>query len=1043
MSSNNNDNNDDDVVNEKALMQLMMNSSGLSGGNDSATSWEQQDTDTSRVQHDRRRASSGLEQRASNNTTRQSNHNHRRRASTSETNHPSSSSSSNRSNPRVYRPSRPGAVAVQPNANGKGNTFVKRIRSEARAAAEARAASSPLLELEQQVVACIEHEDRPASTAPAYDESLDQSLVLQDLQETELLVQEKAEAMAGGGSSTSRPGAVAVSGMASANTSTSKMLPSAEDSTPNALEQELMNTESLVHEKQGLRNGANYQQGTKSATAKDNELQGSVDSMRNAVVQELINTQSLHKEKQQILRNGGAAHYHHPADEEEEESNETATSVRRQLIETELLVSEKMGLNSGSNSNHPFVIAAHSSAGPIFIGDRSFQSEDIDDEELRAQDDAFLMEKVLQERSRAATQETTRRNTGQQQRQQQQRQQPPRRDSQRPGAYLQAPGTEPERLETPDLNDLRSSITNMDVSMNSTGTTFPTADPSKWGRPNTAAHEEQGAFSATRRETSNDDNFENGPIQSNGQYMTTTMATAGPLDEELAVAQPIPEEEDPETPRNIPLVEEHDVEQKQAEAKRRKQQLKRRIMVLVSCCTCIVIVGATLLGIFLNQKDDTEVIVQTAPPTFAWESYIMSLLPKKTLQTLTTGTSLENLLDSPQRKALTWIVQDPHLADYDEWRILQRFAMATLFYSTKGDIDRGWAHDDHWLSYNKSECLWYNRNLGDSGYGGSCFQGVLERLDLSGNELVGTLPYELSLLTNLIELQFTGNFTDPLDEDSVKKNFISGTIPSILGTALTSLNALQLSGNQLSGTIPTELGLLKDVSFLYLDDNKLTGSLPTEVGLLTSVIGLRVANNKLTGTIPWQELCSGETTLQWLHAYDNQLNGTIATKIGLCTSLQQLELQNNTLLTGSLPTELGLATSLRDFRFSNNWITGPIPTELGLIDLGYFEAANNQLTGTLPETLAFWHEGYNPVYRFDIANNDLTGTIPPSLGPLATTSTSEDYKIEVFNVSGNSFSGQIPKGWCTIDPMVFDFDCATSSTTNSSSSLCGCSCACN
>ena len=44
------------------------------------------------------------------------------------------------------------------------------------------------------------------------------------------------------------------------------------------------------------------------------------------------------------------------------------------------------------------------------------------------------------------------------------------------------------------------------------------------------------------------------------------------------------------------------------------------------------------------------------------------------------------------------------------------------------------------------------------------------------------------------------------------------------------LEVLSLNGNQLTGTIPPELGSLTNLERLYLSDNQLTGPIPPELG---------------------------------------------------------------------------------------------------------------------------------------------------------------------------------------------------------------------
>ena len=86
------------------------------------------------------------------------------------------------------------------------------------------------------------------------------------------------------------------------------------------------------------------------------------------------------------------------------------------------------------------------------------------------------------------------------------------------------------------------------------------------------------------------------------------------------------------------------------------------------------------------------------------------------------------------------------------------------------------------------------------------------------------------------------------------------------------------NGNDLTGKIPTELGLLSSLTFLSLGPNRLTGTLPTEIGLLTSLTDLRLYFNTFTGTLP--------------------------TEIGLLTSLTDLGLSDNTFSLAHFPQRL-------------------------------------------------------------------------------------------------------------------------------------------
>jgi Leucine-rich repeat (LRR) protein len=131
-----------------------------------------------------------------------------------------------------------------------------------------------------------------------------------------------------------------------------------------------------------------------------------------------------------------------------------------------------------------------------------------------------------------------------------------------------------------------------------------------------------------------------------------------------------------------------------------------------------------------------------------------------------------------------------------------------LFLSTRPK--EGWRNEDHWLYYDVHECDWYNYytngfyEIPESEIGplfhvtnatAPCNkEGVYEHLWQVDNNLMGSLPEELYLLTSLKSL-------------SLDRNKLEGTLSSQVGL-LTNLEALALYNNAMVGTLPTELGLL-------------------------------------------------------------------------------------------------------------------------------------------------------------------------------------------------------------------------------------------
>ncbi len=190
----------------------------------------------------------------------------------------------------------------------------------------------------------------------------------------------------------------------------------------------------------------------------------------------------------------------------------------------------------------------------------------------------------------------------------------------------------------------------------------------------------------------------------------------------------------------------------------------------------------------------------------------------------------------------------------------------------------------------------------------------------AGNNLTGTLPIELGNLTNLTKLDF--NY-----------NNLSGVLPNEIGN-LVNLDILYLEQNQLSGAIPNTIGNLINLRTILLGFNQFTGSIPSEIGNLTKLVSLGLQYNILSGDIP-PELGNLNTSLSQAFLSFNQLTGIIPPELGNLNRLTELWLNNNG-LTGSIPPELGNnnISFLRRVNISSNQLSGSIPIEI--LNLNHF-----------------------------------------------------------------------------------------------------------
>ena len=257
---------------------------------------------------------------------------------------------------------------------------------------------------------------------------------------------------------------------------------------------------------------------------------------------------------------------------------------------------------------------------------------------------------------------------------------------------------------------------------------------------------------------------------------------------------------------------------------------------------------------------------------------------------------------------------------------------------------------------------WLETNTPCGWRGVTCFDGRLVTLILDTNQLSGSIPADLGNLSSLAILDLTDNQ-------------LSESIPVELGK-LSNLRRLSLSINQLSGSIPVELGNLSNLVSLFLFSNQLSGSIPVELGNLSNLSNLNPALNQLSGSIPAE--LGNLSNLTHLLLFGNQLSGSIPVELGNLASLTTFALSRNQ-LSGSIPVELGNLSNLRALQLDQNQLNGSIPAELGnLPNLTFFNLSLNQLSGSIPAELG----NLSSLGRLFLSFNQLSGPLPQNLTSL-------------------------------------------------------------
>ncbi|KAL5537387.1 hypothetical protein UlMin_044233 [Ulmus minor] len=185
---------------------------------------------------------------------------------------------------------------------------------------------------------------------------------------------------------------------------------------------------------------------------------------------------------------------------------------------------------------------------------------------------------------------------------------------------------------------------------------------------------------------------------------------------------------------------------------------------------------------------------------------------------------------------------------------------------------------------------------------------------------------------------------------------LRGYIPSELGN-LVYLRRLNLHTNNFHGSLPAQLFNATSLHSLFLYGNNLSGPLPPSICNLPRIQNMDLSNNSFAGPIP--EDFKNCKQLQRLILSRNKLSGEISSGIwSVMENLVQLDLSSND-FTGSIPEDLGQLKSLSGtLNLSFNHLSGKIPKSLGDLPVTVsFDLRSNNLSGEIPQTGSFANQG--------------------------------------------------------------------------------------
>lgn len=132
--------------------------------------------------------------------------------------------------------------------------------------------------------------------------------------------------------------------------------------------------------------------------------------------------------------------------------------------------------------------------------------------------------------------------------------------------------------------------------------------------------------------------------------------------------------------------------------------------------------------------------------------------------------------------------------------------------------------------------------------------GCVNKLELDFDELSGSIPTEIGDLTEIEVLV-------------IRENLV-GEIPASIGQ-LSELKILDLSNNNLSGNIPETFKNLKKLEKVYLYNNNLSGEIPQEIETAWSKIWfIHLGNNSFSG----KAFMPQSSSLSWIYLTNNSFD---------------------------------------------------------------------------------------------------------------------------------------------------------------------------
>nr|XP_025696052.1 receptor-like protein 14 [Arachis hypogaea] len=278
-------------------------------------------------------------------------------------------------------------------------------------------------------------------------------------------------------------------------------------------------------------------------------------------------------------------------------------------------------------------------------------------------------------------------------------------------------------------------------------------------------------------------------------------------------------------------------------------------------------------------------------------------------------------------------------------------------------------------------------------------------------------------------VKFPSHVTPNIQRIDVSENVISGQIlGNNISSIFPKLNILNMSGNAISGSLPYEFVLMKSLVCLDLSDNDLSGEIPSNIPTSSFIRLLKLSKNKFTGKVTLllalknlaylcldrnffsgeipSSLFSDTPLLSYVDLSNNNFVGKLPRLAFNSSMLNEVSMYNNH-LEGNIPNEFGRELYALDL--SGNNFSGPVPSFKHSV-LSVIFLSDNRLT-TLPRRM---FGDNNDVVILDLSNNEISGTIEDIISIIGV--------LNILILKGNKLVGNIPNELCNVTSVLSIID---------------------